>query len=67
MSFLTGSHKAQPLPAPTPIPPPPTIDDAAQNARKSNEARQKRGAAATSLAGNDPATPPTAIAKLLGQ
>ncbi len=67
MSGLFGGGKTPTLPAPMPIPPPPTIDQAAQNAQKSNEQRQKRGAAANVLAGNEPAAPATQLTKLLGQ
>ncbi len=67
MSTWFGGGKQQTLPAPMPLPPPPTIDQAAQNAKQSNAMRQKRGAAANVLAGNEPTTAPTAIAKLLGE
>ncbi len=67
MSGLFGGGKPPSLPAPMPIPPPPTIDQAAKNANESNALRQRRGAAANELAGNNPSAPQTQLAKLLGQ
>lgn len=67
MSALFGGGKTPTLPAPMPIPPPPTVDQAAQGQNQENALRQRRGAAANVLAGNNPQQPQTALAKLLGQ
>lgn len=68
MSFLVGSSHAPNLPPPQPAPIPPTIDEAAKNQSNQAMLRQRRGAAATVLAGNNPAAPPqTAVTRLLGQ
>jgi len=66
MSGLFGSH-APKMPAPMPAPPPPTIDEAAQNQSRQDMLRQRKGAMANVIAGNNPTAPQTAIAKLLGQ
>lgn len=62
--------KAPSIPAPTPAPPPPTIDQAAQASQQDALLRQRKGAAASVLAGQagdsvrGMAPPPAA--KLLG-
>lgn len=67
MSGLFGGGKQPQLPPPMPAPPPPSIDQAAQNQNAQNQLRQRRGATANVLAGNNPQSPTTALAKLLGQ
>lgn len=67
MSGLFGGGSTPKLPAPMPIPPPPTVDQAAQSQQADSQARQRKGAMANVLAGNQPQAPQTAIAKLLGQ
>jgi hypothetical protein len=62
------STKAPAIAPPTPAPPPPTIDQAVQNQNTANDLRQRRGAMANVLAGQNPASPNTlAAGKLLGQ
>ena len=68
MSGLFSSPKVPAMPAsPTPPPAPPTIDQASLNQQQDNLVRSRRGAAASVLAGNDPAAPSTLGAtRLLG-
>ena len=68
MSSLFGSPKVPAMPAtPTPPPAPPTIDQAALNQTQDTLLRSRRGAAASVLAGSDPATPTSlGSTKLLG-
>jgi len=62
-----GSPSPPKISPPTPAPPPPTVDQAQQSQQQSNLLRQRRGAAANVLAGQNPQAPPTTgIAKLLG-
>lgn len=59
--------KAPTLSPPTPAPPPPTIDQAVQTTQQNQVLRQRRGAAANVLAGQDPQAPTTlGVARLLG-
>jgi hypothetical protein len=69
MGSLFGSPKAPPAPAPpAPAPPPPTMDQAVTSSRQADMLRQRKGAAASILAGSNPAAPQVgAGAKLLGQ
>lgn len=67
MSFGGTPKVTTPAP-PQPAPPPPSIDQAVQSQATANQLRQRRGAAATVLAGANPAAPQTmGITKLLGQ
>jgi hypothetical protein len=63
--------KAPNIPAPTPAPPPPTIDQAVEASKQDQLLRQRRGAAASVLAGQAGATAQQSmqmggVAKLLG-
>lgn len=61
------SPKAPTIAPPTPAPPPPTIDQAVQNTQQQDILRQRRGAASTILAGQNPAAPTTlGVSRLLG-
>lgn len=68
MSGLFHSPKTPAMPAaPAPTPAPPTIDQAAMNQEQQNILRTRRGAAASVLAGPNPANPTTlSTPKLLG-
>lgn len=58
MSSLFSSPKVPAMPAgPTPPPAPPTIDQAAMNQQQDAIIRSRRGAAASALAGTNPAAP----------
>jgi hypothetical protein len=62
-----GGPKAVQIAPPAPAPPPPTIDQAMQSQQNSNLLRQRKGAAASILAGDQAQTPQTGpMAKLLG-
>lgn len=60
--------KAPNMPAPAPAPPPPTIDQAVQATQQDQLLRNRRGAAASVLAGPNPQAPTTLgpASKLLG-
>jgi hypothetical protein len=68
MSALFSSPKTAVMPAgPTPAPAPPTLDQAALNQQNDKLIRSRRGAAASVLAGTNPAAPMTlGTPKLLG-
>ncbi len=66
MAGLFGGSSPKISP-PMPAPPPPTIDQAAQAQGTQNQLRQRKGAAASVLAGNNPQAPTTNVMKLLGQ
>ncbi len=51
------SPKAPTIAPPIPAPPPPTIDMAAQSNQNTQAIRKRRGAGASDLAGNTPASP----------
>lgn len=68
MSALFSKPKAPAMPAgPAPTPAPPTIDQAALNQTQDTLLRSRRGAAASVLAGANPANPTTlSTPRLLG-
>lgn len=68
MSGLFSSPKVPAMPAgPLPPPAPPTIDQAALNQQQDSLLRSRRGAAASVLAGPNPANPTTlGTPRLLG-
>ena len=66
MSF-GGTPKVAQIAPPAPAPQAPTLDQAAKNQDTTNSLRQRRGAAANVLAGNNPAPAQTSVAQLLGQ
>lgn len=65
MSALFSSPKIPAMPTPAVPPPPPSIDQAVQQQDQNSVLRQRRGAAASVLAGNSPLNPQTGPAGTL--
>lgn len=65
--YYFGTPSPPKISPPTPAPPPPTVDMAANSQKQGDILRQRRGASANVLAGQNPTAPATTgIAKLLG-